>query len=195
MLGMRIFHIATLADWKQAQQSGTYTTSTRGRTLAQEGFIHAARREQVHTVLHRFYDDVAEPLVVLEIETDLLDVPWREEQVGDETYPHVYGALPVGAVVGWRPARPPVFDRVAERPSTPAVTSAFQGLAVVLGVASVAFFVAAVISQDQVDQARLPRSVPFLLWTFMLISGLCAAVSYAVAERARAVLGSRRDDS
>ena len=33
MRGMRIFHIATLDDWKQAQETGTYTTSTYGRTL------------------------------------------------------------------------------------------------------------------------------------------------------------------
>ena len=33
MPGMRIFHIATLADWKDAQTTGTYTMSTFGRTL------------------------------------------------------------------------------------------------------------------------------------------------------------------
>jgi uncharacterized protein (DUF952 family) len=43
---MRIFHIATLADWKQAAESGSYTTSTLGRTLAEEGFIHAARHDR-----------------------------------------------------------------------------------------------------------------------------------------------------
>jgi uncharacterized protein (DUF952 family) len=46
MPGMRIFHIATLADWKQAAESGSYTTSTLGRTLAEEGFIHAARHDR-----------------------------------------------------------------------------------------------------------------------------------------------------
>ena len=42
----------------------------------------------------RFYADVAEPLLVLEIESDLLDAEVREETVGDATYPHVYGPIP-----------------------------------------------------------------------------------------------------
>ena len=39
---MLIFHIATEADWDAARRSKQYTTSTLGRTLEQEGFIHAA---------------------------------------------------------------------------------------------------------------------------------------------------------
>jgi uncharacterized protein (DUF952 family) len=34
-----IYHIATASDWAQAQAAGEYTTSTLGRTLAEEGFI------------------------------------------------------------------------------------------------------------------------------------------------------------
>ena len=90
---MRIFHIATLADWKQAEADGTYTTSTYGVTLAEAGFLHAARHEQVREVLDTHYGEVTEPLVVLEIETDLLDVPWREDEVDGVMFPHVYGPL------------------------------------------------------------------------------------------------------
>ena len=52
-----VFHIATAADWASAQRSGSYTTSTRGRTLEQEGFIHCSRREQVAAVWRSFYAD------------------------------------------------------------------------------------------------------------------------------------------
>ena len=103
---MRIFHIATLADWQAAQRAGTYTTSTRGVTLAEEGFIHASRADQWEGVRAAFYADVTEPLVLLEIDTDLLDVPVVEEQPApgiEETFPHVYGAIPPAAVVGVRP--------------------------------------------------------------------------------------------
>ena len=97
---MRIFHIATAADWAAAQASGTYTTSTRGVSLADEGFIHASREDQWEGVRARFYADVDEPLVLLTIDTDLLDVPVVEEEVpGGETFPHVYGALRPAAVV------------------------------------------------------------------------------------------------
>ena len=54
---------------------GAYTTSTYGVTLEQEGFIHASRADQWEAVRERFYADVDEPLVLLEIDTDLLDVP------------------------------------------------------------------------------------------------------------------------
>ena len=103
---MRIFHIATLADWEAAQASGAYTTSTRGVSLEQEGFIHASRADQWEGVRAAFYADVAEPLVLLEIDTDLLDVPVVEELPAPgmtETFPHVYGALDPAAVVAVRP--------------------------------------------------------------------------------------------
>ena len=99
---MRIFHIATSADWDAAQRSGVYTTSTRGVTLEQEGFIHASRADQWEAVRAAFYADATEPLVLLEIDTDLLDVPLVEEPPApgvDETFPHIYGALAPDAVV------------------------------------------------------------------------------------------------
>ena len=49
-----------------------------------------------------FYADVTEPLVLLEIDTDLLDVPVVEEVPAPgmtETFPHVYGAIRPAAVV------------------------------------------------------------------------------------------------
>ena len=99
---MLIFHIATAADWSAALASGAYTTSTRGRTLEQEGFIHAARAEQWRGVHARYYADVVEPLVLLEIDTDRLRSPVVEEPVvagGAETFPHVYGPIDPAAVL------------------------------------------------------------------------------------------------
>ena len=103
---VRIFHIATLADWTDAQASGAYTTSTIGVTLEEEGFLHASRADQWEGVQARYYADVTEPLVLLEIDTDLLDVPVVEEPPAPgvtETFPHVYGALDPAAVVAVTP--------------------------------------------------------------------------------------------
>ena len=103
---MRIFHIATLADWEAARASGAYTTSTRGVTLEEEGYIHCSREDQVDGVRATYYADVEEPLVLLEIETGLLGVPVVEEAPAPgvaETFPHVYGAIPPTAVVAVRP--------------------------------------------------------------------------------------------
>jgi glutathione S-transferase len=103
---MRIYHLATAADWAGAQPAGVYTTSTRGVTLEQEGFIHASRADQWEGVRERFYSDVDEALVLLEIDTDLLDVPVVEEPPApgvEETFPHIYGPLRTAAVVAVRP--------------------------------------------------------------------------------------------
>ncbi len=100
---MLVFHVATLADWTAAQESGEYTTSTRGVTLEQEGFLHASRADQVGDVYDRYYTDADEPLVLLTVDTDLLEVPWREDPVGDDTFPHIYGPLAPAAVVKVKP--------------------------------------------------------------------------------------------
>lgn len=99
----RIYHIATRADWLEATATGTYTTSTRGCSLEEEGFIHASRREQVNDVFDRYYAEAGEPLVLLTIDPARLESEVRVEAVGDDTYPHVYGPIEPEAVVEVHP--------------------------------------------------------------------------------------------
>jgi glutathione S-transferase len=102
---MRIYHLATRADWERAQRDGSYTTSTFGVTLEEEGYIHACRIDQWEGVRERYYPEVGEPLVLLEVDTDLLDVRWVEEPPApgvEETFPHIYGPLRPEAVVAVR---------------------------------------------------------------------------------------------
>jgi len=97
----RLFHLALRRDWEEAKEAGEYRVSTRGRTLAEEGFLHASYAHQWQGVRDAYYADVSEPLVLLEVDPALLDVPVVEEVPagGDEAFPHVYGPLPVAAVV------------------------------------------------------------------------------------------------
>ena len=102
----RLFHLALRRDGEEARESdaGEYRVSTRGRTLAEEGFLHASYAHQWQGVRDAYYADVTEPLVLLEVDPELLDVPVVEEVPvgGDEAFPHVYGPLPVAAVVSAR---------------------------------------------------------------------------------------------
>lgn len=102
-----IFHIARSADWAAARTAGAYRVSTRDRTLAEEGFIHCSAGHQVAGVARAFYAG-AEDLVLLEIDPGLVGVPirWEAAVAGGEEYPHVYGPLPVAAVVSARPFDP-----------------------------------------------------------------------------------------
>lgn len=116
---MRIFHIATAADWAAAKASGSYTTSTYGVSLAEEGFIHASRGDQWQGVRERFYAEVTEPLVLLSIDTSLLTAPVVDESPPgtDETFPHIYGALNSLAVVSTIPLGEPREDPPTAGPS------------------------------------------------------------------------------
>ena len=102
-----IYHCSLLSDWEAAKAAGEYTISSRGRTLREEGFIHACYADQIDGVLERFYADVTEPMVLLVIDPDLLTVPVvRESPPGvEEQFPHIYGPLPIGAVTQVRPLR------------------------------------------------------------------------------------------
>ncbi|NUO89390.1 MAG: DUF952 domain-containing protein [Dermatophilaceae bacterium] len=105
-----IYHLAEQADWEQARRDGSYTRSTRGVSLEEEGFIHASSAEQWPAVRSRFYADVAGPLVLLHIDESRLGSQVVYE-VGDastgETFPHVYGPIDVEAVVDTTLLDPP----------------------------------------------------------------------------------------
>jgi anti-anti-sigma factor len=95
-----IFHAALPDDWTAARAVGRYTTSTRGVSLDDEGFIHCSYRHQVEGVANRFYGDVAE-LVLLAIDPAALEAPVIAEPPADgidELFPHVYGPIPLAAV-------------------------------------------------------------------------------------------------
>ena len=99
--GEHIFHLATRSDWEQATRAGTYRTSTLGRSLDEEGFIHASRVGQVRGVATAFYGSVSEPLVLLEIDPARLGSEVRLEVPAGagEAFPHIYGPIGTTAVV------------------------------------------------------------------------------------------------
>lgn len=102
-------HLALLTDWRAALDAGQYRISTRGRTLDEEGFIHAAFLDQVDGVASRFYADVTEPLVLLAVDLTRFDGPVRLEVPpgASDAFPHLYGPIPVDAVVAVTPYEPP----------------------------------------------------------------------------------------
>ncbi|MFE0356409.1 DUF952 domain-containing protein [Streptomyces nigra] len=104
-----ILHLTERSLWEAVRERGAYEISTRGRTLQEEGFIHCSTRAQLPKVAAFLYGtyDGPDDLVVLVVDPERLDVPLRYEAVepGGEEFPHVYGPLPVGAVVDverWR---------------------------------------------------------------------------------------------
>ncbi|WP_046731171.1 DUF952 domain-containing protein [Streptomyces humi] len=104
-----ILHITENSRWEEARARGTYEISTRGRTLQEEGFIHCSTEDQLPQVAAFLYGsyDGPDELVVLVVDPARVGVPvkWEAVKPGGEEFPHVYGPIPVTAVVDVRPWR------------------------------------------------------------------------------------------
>jgi uncharacterized protein (DUF952 family) len=94
-----LLHITERDTWRKAEREGEYRMSTRGVTLEQEGFIHCSLRHQLRAVAELVYAD-ADDLVVLVIDSGQVpaDIRYEAPAPDGECYPHIYGALPLGAV-------------------------------------------------------------------------------------------------
>jgi uncharacterized protein (DUF952 family) len=88
-----LWHLAEGPEWAEAIRTGWYERSTRGLSLAEEGFVHCSYPEQVAGVAAVFYAD-ADDLVLLRIDTARVPAEIRVE----DGFPHVYGPIPVAAV-------------------------------------------------------------------------------------------------
>jgi uncharacterized protein (DUF952 family) len=102
-----IYHIASRSDWEQAERDGSYTTSTRGRTLEQQGFIHCSDAGQVAKVANFVFADASD-LVLLVIDPGRVRARIQYDDVPGEPapFPHIYGPLNPDAVVDVRPFGP-----------------------------------------------------------------------------------------
>jgi uncharacterized protein (DUF952 family) len=82
-----VVHITPGPSWAAARASGLY----RADSLAEEGFIHFSRWDQLADTAARYYGGVPD-LVVLVVEPG--ELPFRVEN----GFPHLYAELPVSAV-------------------------------------------------------------------------------------------------
>jgi uncharacterized protein (DUF952 family) len=103
---MAILHFCPAGDWGAAQESGEYAADT----LATEGFIHCSTAAQVHLPANALCWG-RHDLVLLEIdESRLPEAPrWEPGDPADPDsmrFPHVYGPIPLDAVVSVREFRP-----------------------------------------------------------------------------------------
>jgi uncharacterized protein (DUF952 family) len=97
---VRLLHIAHQADWDAACTAGVYSHPS----LDAEGFIHLSTDAQVDATGRRFFAGATD-LVLLEIDPATVagQIRWERAADADEDFPHLYGPLPIGAVIGARP--------------------------------------------------------------------------------------------
>ena len=95
MTGGRILHIVSRSAWEGARTAGMY----RGESLDSEGFIHFSRWSQLAATEGRYYAGVSDLVVLVVDEAELDDLRVELSPSTGETFPHLYGPLPVSAVV------------------------------------------------------------------------------------------------
>lgn len=91
-----LFHFAARRDWAEAQSEDVY----RAPSLASEGFIHCATRTQIPGVIQRHLQGRSD-LVRLTLDASRL-APWLRyewSEASRDEYPHVYGPIPMAAVI------------------------------------------------------------------------------------------------
>ena len=121
-----IFHLALASDWAAAHEAGAYTISTRGRTLAEEGFIHASRGDQwpkVRELLLRRRDRAAAPAADRHRPARRTGHRRAGEPGANETFPHIYGPIALDAVVKAMPVPARGDDPVPATATAPATRS------------------------------------------------------------------------
>lgn len=101
-----LVHLCGAAEWAGAQSSGALTPAS----LHSVGFMHLSTPQQVHLPANRLYRGRTD-LVLLQVDPAKLAAPvrWEPGVPSDPEamlFPHLYGPLPVDAVIGVRAYRP-----------------------------------------------------------------------------------------
>ncbi|WFE49232.1 DUF952 domain-containing protein [Micromonospora sp. WMMD1155] len=107
-----IYKLLSSTEWDDALAAGAFTGSAVDR---QDGFIHLSGGDQVVETARRHFAGVT-GLTLLSVAEDRLGDTLRwEPSRGGDLFPHLYGPLPVAAVVAAQalPADTPVAEAVA----------------------------------------------------------------------------------
>ena len=95
-----IYKICDAAAWRAAESAGVF----RGAAIdLADGYIHFSSRDQVAETAARHFAGVPD-LVLVAVDADALGPALRHEPSrGGALFPHLYGVLPMSAVVSVKP--------------------------------------------------------------------------------------------
>ncbi|MEV0683449.1 DUF952 domain-containing protein [Nocardia sp. NPDC050378] len=122
-----LVHLCSSQEWQQFAHDG----QRRPPSLAESGFVHLSTPEQVRLPANRLFAGRTD-LVLLWLDAARLASPlkWEPGVPGDPEsmlFPHLYGPLPVAAVLDVSPYRPG-SDGVFHTPRRPGVAPDTTGL-------------------------------------------------------------------
>jgi uncharacterized protein (DUF952 family) len=95
-----IYKICETALWREAERSGVFHGAP---VDARDGFIHFSSAAQVRETAARYFAGAGD-LMLVAVDADALDAALKcEASRGGELFPHLYGVLPLAAVLWARP--------------------------------------------------------------------------------------------
>lgn len=116
-----LLHLCTVDEWQQAQQSG----ERRPPSLADVGFVHMSSPQQVHLPANRLFAGRTDVVVLWCDPAEFgATVLWEPGVPGDPesmVFPHLYGPLPLAAVMSvtsYLPDAHGVFAEIGDQPAT-----------------------------------------------------------------------------
>ncbi len=97
MSNVPIFKIVTSQEWSIAKDTGYFKGSELDIT---DGFIHCSTAEQVPGTKDKFFSG-EKNLILLSIDTTQIqeNIKWEESPNSGKLYPHIYGTLPLSAII------------------------------------------------------------------------------------------------
>ena len=95
-----IYKICERALWREAERAGVFSGAA---VDLRDGFIHFSTADQVHETAARHFMGVPD-LMLVAVDAAALGgaLKWETSRGGD-LFPHLYGALPLAAVLWARP--------------------------------------------------------------------------------------------
>jgi uncharacterized protein (DUF952 family) len=95
-----VYKICELSEWQAAESAGVFAGSA---VDARDGFIHLSTAAQVTESAAKHFAGVS-GLLLVAVDADLLGDALRWEPArGGQLFPHLYGALPLAAVLWAKP--------------------------------------------------------------------------------------------
>ena len=97
---MLIFKIADADSWRAALAAGEFRGSADD---VRDGFVHFSTAEQARATAARHFAGRADLVIAAIADADLGPALRWETSRGGALFPHLHAALPMHAVVWWRP--------------------------------------------------------------------------------------------
>lgn len=89
-----LFTLATKDEWKSYSAKGTFKPST----LSELGYIRCFHGKQIEEAVNKLYSEESN-LFLIVLDPLRIQVPLKNEKIGNETYPNLYGEFSIDAVI------------------------------------------------------------------------------------------------